>query len=128
MSDIPKSSDELAERIMLKNRHPIEYVEDISLDNHFGLSITGYVTVDDEQCTVLGSIVVDEGEPKVHKCTKFSLYKDIINEDEVLILSGEEAIQAARKIYEKHKGSKLHFKTEEEADVRDIAKRPRDKW
>lgn len=133
MTEIPKSSDELADRIILSKNYPIEYVEDISLNNRFGLSIEGYINIDGEQHNVSGSIVLDDnGDPEMHKMTRFILRRNITEpqRDETVLLDGKNAVEAAKKIYRKHNNAELTFKTEEEAsdDIRDIAKRPKDQW
>lgn len=112
MTDLPETTNELLNTLSVDG---IEYVADIGTDKYYGLSCSGAVYDGGEEVRVLGSVVMDEqsGAPVVTDGTSFVAYPDGMKEKHVVLLDGEEAVEAMQTLFERDFGGEAYVPREE---------------
>lgn len=123
MEKYPQTVEELVNDIDIKE---LEYVADIVVNGQkkYGIGLRGSVTVDGNEHSVLGSVVLNHsnGEPVYCEGTSFVAYSDIASGDGENLLEGAEAVEAMRRIYERTQGESNPFVGRSEVQIAEDAK------
>lgn len=111
MDSLPKTPEEVANNIFFNSSDGIEYVDDIGLAEKDGLGISATLRYKGKNISVLGSIVIEDGEPVAEdEGTSFVAYPDGLVESSSILLEGEDAIKAAVILYDMRKKDEEPFK------------------
>lgn len=110
MSELPTTPSAVVNNL---TEISLEYVDDIGLEEHFGIGISGNF----DDINVLGSIVIENGEP-VTDNSSFYAYPDGMTNEATELLSGDEAIEACVILYDMYCTDEKPFnKNENEVDL-----------
>ena len=110
MDSLPTTPEELVNNIHFNGSDSIEYVDDIGLAEKDGLGISAKLPYKGEEISVLGSIVIEDGEPVTEdEGTSFVAYPNGLIESSSLLLEGEDAIKAAVILYDMRKNDEEPF-------------------
>lgn len=111
MDSLPKTPEELVNNLRFEGSDSIEYVDDIGLAEKDGLGISATLRYKNSNISVLGSVVIENGEPVIEdKGTSFVAYPDGLIEDASTLLEGEDAVEAAVILYDMRKTDEEPFK------------------
>ena len=110
MSQFPTTASEVVNQL---TDISIEYVDDIGLDEKFGLAISANLN----DISVLGSVVIEDQEPDELN-SSFHAYPDGMVNDAEQILTGEDAIEAVVILYDMYGNDEKPFeKTRQDVDL-----------